>query len=114
MYILRNVYFGIVSSHLQYGITAWGNAAAKFIDKLQIQQNYIIKIMTGSSFFQTKLFPIYYELSYVQGDPKATPYSKITMTYSNLLTTFSVFACKLLSLRQLHLCSCFYILIILT
>ena len=50
----------------------------------------------------------------IQGDPKVTPYSKITMTYSNLLTTFSVFACKLLSLRQLHLCSCFYISIILT
>ena len=63
VYILRNVYFGIVSSHLQYGITAWGNAAAKFIDKLQIQQNYIIKIMTGSSFFRTKLFPIYCELN---------------------------------------------------
>ena len=63
MYILRNVYFGIVSSHLQYGIAAWGNAAAKFIDKLQIQQNYIIKIMTGSSFFRTKLFPIYCELN---------------------------------------------------
>ena len=26
----------------------------------------------------------------IQGDPKVTPYSKITMTYSNLLTTFSV------------------------
>ena len=40
-----------------------GNAAAKFIDELQIQQNYIIRIMTGSSFFQTKLFPIYCELN---------------------------------------------------
>ena len=56
VYILRNVYFGIVSSHLQYGITAWGNAAAKFIDKLQIQQNYIMKIMTGSSFFEQNFF----------------------------------------------------------
>ena len=53
----------ILSSHLQYEITAWGNAAAKFIDKLQIQQNYIIKIMTGSSFFRTKLFSIYCEVN---------------------------------------------------
>ena len=40
---------------------------------------------------------------YIQGDPKVTPYSKITMTYSNLLTTFSVFTCKLLSLRSVYI-----------
>ena len=56
VYILRNVYFGTVSSHLQYGITAWGNTAAKFIDKLQIQQNYVIKIMTGSPFLEQNFF----------------------------------------------------------
>ena len=40
-----------------------GNAAAKFIDKLQMQQNYIIEIMTGSSFIRTKLRLIYRELN---------------------------------------------------
>ena len=27
---LRNIYFGIVYSYLQYGVTSWGNAACKY------------------------------------------------------------------------------------
>ena len=40
--ILRNVYFCIVYSHLQYGITTQGNSAAKYINKIQVQKNYCI------------------------------------------------------------------------
>ena len=36
---LRNVYFGIVYSYMQYGVTSWGNAASKYTT-IQIQQNY--------------------------------------------------------------------------
>ena len=34
--ILRNVYFSIAYSHLQYGITTWGNSAAKYVNKIQV------------------------------------------------------------------------------
>ena len=60
--ILRNVYYAIVYSQLMYGITSWGNSAAKFTNKVQIQQNYIIKIITKVPFFKTKLLPLYREL----------------------------------------------------
>ena len=31
--VLRNVYFGILHSYLQYGVTSWGNAASKYTKK---------------------------------------------------------------------------------
>ena len=49
-------------SHLQYGISAWGNSAARCINKIQVQQNFIVKIITKSSFFKTELNPLYQKL----------------------------------------------------
>ena len=63
--MLRSVYFGIVYSHLQYGITSWGKAAAKYTDRIRVQQNYIVKIMTSSSFLRVKLSPIYQQLNFL-------------------------------------------------
>ena len=63
--MLRSVYFGIVYSHLQYGITSWGKAAAKYTDRIRVQQNYIGKIMTSSSFLKVKLSPIYQHLNFL-------------------------------------------------
>ena len=60
--ILRNVYFSIAYSDLQYGIATWGNSAAKFVNKIQVQQNCIVKTITKTSFFETKLSPLYDEL----------------------------------------------------
>ena len=60
--ILRNVYFSIAYSRLQYGITTWGNSAAKYVNKIQVQQNYIVKIITKTLFFKTKVSPLYDEL----------------------------------------------------
>ena len=60
--ILRKVYFSIAYSHLQYGITKWGNSAATYVNKIQVQQNCIVKIITKTSFFKTKLSPLYDEL----------------------------------------------------
>ena len=42
-----------------------------------------------------------------QSDPKVTPYSKITIIYSNAVICFSIFVCMLLNVWQLNLCSCF-------
>ena len=47
--VLRNVYFSFVYSHLQYGVSTWGYSAAKYINKIQVQQNYIVKIITNFS-----------------------------------------------------------------
>ena len=52
---LRNICFGIVYSYLQYGVTSWGNAASKYTTRIQIQQNYIVKILTKTPFFRKKL-----------------------------------------------------------
>ena len=41
----------------------WGNVAAKYIDKIRVQPNYVIEIMTDSSFCRTKLAPIYCEVN---------------------------------------------------
>ena len=60
--VLRNVYFDIVHSYLQYGVTSWSNAASKCTKKIQAHQNYIIKIITKTSSFKTKLLPIYSDL----------------------------------------------------
>ena len=60
---LRNIYFGIVYSYLQYGVTSWGNAASKYTTRIQIQQNYIAKILTQTPFFRKKLLPIYSNLN---------------------------------------------------
>ena len=56
---LRNVYFGIVYSYLQYGVSSWGNATFKYTTRIQIQQNFIVKILTKTPFFRQKLLPIY-------------------------------------------------------
>jgi len=53
--VLRSVYYSIVHSHLQYGVTSWGNAVAKYLKKIEVQQNYIIKIIIKAPFFKLKL-----------------------------------------------------------
>ena len=56
---LRSVYFFLVYSHFHYGMSTLGNAARKYITKLQVQQNCILTILTKSSFIWTKLLLIY-------------------------------------------------------
>ena len=54
---LRNIYFGtgIVYFYLQYGVTSWGNAS-KYTTRIQIQQNYIVKILTKSPFLEKNFY----------------------------------------------------------
>ena len=59
--MLRNVYFSFVYSHLQYGVSTWGHFAAKYINKIQVQQNNIVKLIRKPSFFKTKLNPLYHQ-----------------------------------------------------
>ena len=63
--VLRSVYFGIAYPHLHYGITSQENSASKYITNVQVQQNLILKIMTKTSFFKTRLSPIYRQLNFL-------------------------------------------------
>ena len=77
--ISRCVYFSFVYYHLQYCVSKWGNSTAKYINKIQVQQSYIIKIiskasrtyifiilqkitLSKSSFYKSKFLPLYNEL----------------------------------------------------
>jgi len=52
---LDNLPYSIVYSHLQYGVTSWGNAAAKYLKTIEVQQNYIVKIVTKAPFLKLNL-----------------------------------------------------------
>nr|CAH7734299.1 unnamed protein product [Callosobruchus chinensis] len=42
---LRTLYFGLIQSHLNYGIIAWGGASSIHLRSLVIMQKYIMKII---------------------------------------------------------------------
>ena len=63
--VLKFVYYSLVYPYLYYGVTSWGNTATKFTKTIQIQQNYIVKIINNSSSFKTKLLPIYQQLNLI-------------------------------------------------
>ena len=50
---------------LRYAIAAWGGAAAKYLNKIKVQQNLMVKIITKVSLFKTKVSPIYSELNFL-------------------------------------------------
>ena len=60
--VLKSIYYSIAYPYIQYGITSWGNAASKYLQKVQVQQNYILKIVTNTLFFKTKSLPLYSQL----------------------------------------------------
>ena len=61
--VLKCVYSSLVYPYLYYGVTSWGNTATKYTKTIQIQQNYIVKIINNSTSFKTKLMPIYQQLN---------------------------------------------------
>ena len=60
--ILKNVYFSLVYPYLQYSVMTWRNTTAKCFNKIQIQQNYLIKIISNAPLIKTKLSPLYEQL----------------------------------------------------
>lgn len=64
--ILKNVYFALVYSHLNYGILSWGAANLTTLYPMQIKQNYFLKVMfrldilyhTDTIYFDNKLLKI--------------------------------------------------------
>ena len=57
--VLRNVYFDLAHQYLYYRVTSWENAALIYTHRIQVQLNYIVKIIAHTFFFKTRLFPLY-------------------------------------------------------
>ena len=66
--ILINVYYSIVYLHLYYDVTSWGTTAAKYTDRIQTEQNSIVKIITKLPFLKTKISPLYDKLNLLRLD----------------------------------------------
>ena len=50
--LLKNIYYSVVYSHLNYGIQAWGSASPNDLEKLHILQKKAVRIMSGVQYFQ--------------------------------------------------------------
>ena len=61
--VLKTVYYSIGYPHLLYRILNWGNAAKRYLNVIQVQQNKIIKILTKSSTLRFRLAPLHNQLS---------------------------------------------------
>ena len=48
--VLKNVYFDFAHSYLYFQVTSWTNAALIYTHKIQVQSNYIVNIITRTSF----------------------------------------------------------------
>ena len=55
--ILKSVYYSIVYPHLQHAVTSWRNISAKYLTKIEVQQNLLVKIMTHAPFLRIKVVP---------------------------------------------------------
>ena len=49
--VLTTLYYSLFYSHLSYGISVWGNADDKFIEKIRIAQKKVVRILNKSDFY---------------------------------------------------------------
>ena len=61
--LLEKVYYGIVYPHLSYAITTWGNAASTRLNKIQVMQNRLVRIITKKCDRKTRMSPLYKQFS---------------------------------------------------
>ena len=50
--LLKSIYCSIVSSHLSYGVEAWGSACPSDLEKILILQKKAVRILTGNNYFR--------------------------------------------------------------
>ena len=50
---------------MQYRITSWGNTSAKYLKKIEVKQNLIVKILAHALFLRTKVAPNYHRLDFL-------------------------------------------------
>lgn len=58
VFVLRTIYFSIIHSKLQYGISCWGGAYFTTIKPLLVSQKKVIKVMTGAK-IRDPSFPLF-------------------------------------------------------
>ena len=46
---LRTVYFALVYPHIHYGISCWGSASKKQLQKIYVKQKWAVKVITNSA-----------------------------------------------------------------
>ena len=63
---LTSVYYSLVYSHLQYAIICWGNTSKKVLNRLQIKQNRIIKILSKKFGKKVRLQPLFQKLNFLR------------------------------------------------
>ena len=61
--LLEKVCYGIVYPHLSYAITTWGKAASTRLNKIQVMQNRLVRIITKKCNRRTSMSPLYKQLS---------------------------------------------------
>ena len=57
--LLKQVYYSIAYPHLQYAITSWGKAPVTYINRAQVQQNRLIRILSKTYKQKEKLSSLY-------------------------------------------------------
>ena len=62
MSVLREVYYALVNSYVQYGILIWGNASQATLQPLNVLLNKAVRIITFAPFGPLDLEPIYRDL----------------------------------------------------
>ena len=50
---------------MQYGIALWGNTSAKYLKKIEVKQNLIVKILAYAPFLRAKVASIYHRLDFL-------------------------------------------------
>ena len=59
---LLSVYYSLTYSHLQYAIICRENASKTIVNRLQVKQNHIVKILCNNFGWKTRPEPLYNEL----------------------------------------------------
>ena len=63
--ILKNVYYISVNQQLQFRVNLLGNTSAKFLQKIEVPQNLIVKIIIQAPFLRTKVAFIYQRFDFL-------------------------------------------------
>ena len=48
IHILKSVYFALFESYLNYGLICWGQSDSTYFNKIEVMQNKVIRIISGS------------------------------------------------------------------
>ncbi len=56
--LLKTIYFGLIHSRIQYGLSCWGGSFSYLINRIRTTQNYFLRIILGKRKRESS-FPLY-------------------------------------------------------